>query len=275
MDTSSALQKSGFSAQVKRGGRLGSPGRCPQARVAAGQARAEQAPLGSSAGPQACLWLSPFVLSCALYFLLSIPTSEPSCLAALVKCLPVLSLVLFLRAQPSGQGSGAPKQAALLCSAVGDACLIWHESAFLCGVAQPGAHQAPVSSGVGAFAMAHLLYLWDFGLTPLRLRLLLPVGLASAPYLVLLLLRLPPGMVLPLAGYGLLLAAMLWRGLARGGGAAWGALLFSLSDSILAWSTFVGPLPLDHLLVMGTYYAAQALLALSAAQGRSARPKAS
>ncbi|XP_004694150.1 PREDICTED: lysoplasmalogenase [Condylura cristata] len=207
---------------------------------------------------QACRWLSPFGLACALYFLLWIPESQPSCLGALVKCLPVLSLALFLRAQPPGPRSSRLPQGALLCSAVGDACLIWPD-AFL--------------YGVGAFAAAHLLYLCHLGFTPRRPHLLLPIGLVAAPYFGLLLLQLTPDMVLPLAGYALLLATLLWRGLARGGLAGCGALLFTFSDCVLAWSTFAWPLPHARLLVMSTYYAAQAVLALSAAHG--ARPKAS
>ncbi|XP_037374112.1 lysoplasmalogenase [Talpa occidentalis] len=200
----------------------------------------------------ACKWLSLFVVSCAIYFLLWIPESQPSCFSAVVKCLPVLSLVLFLRSLPSSLGSTSLLQGALLCSAVGDACLIWPD-AFL--------------YGVGAFAVAHLFYIWNFGFTPLKLCLLLPIALVTVLYFSLLLLQLSPDMVLPLAGYGLILATLLWRGLALGGIAGWGALLFTFSDCVLAWSTFVRPLPHSRLVVMSTYYAAQALLALTATQG--------
>lgn len=120
--------------------------------------------------------------------------------------------------------------------------------------------------GMAAFAVAHLLYLWAFGLTPLKPGLLLPILLASIPYYGLLLWHLPPDMVLPLTAYSLVLAVMLWRGLARGGSTCWGALLFTLSDAVLAWNLFVHPLPHAHLVVMATYYAAQVLIALSAFQ---------
>ncbi|XP_029780605.1 lysoplasmalogenase isoform X1 [Suricata suricatta] len=196
-----------------------------------------------------CRGLIPFLLSCAVYFLLWIPEDQPSWLSALVKCLPVLCLVVFLQAAGPGWGYRALLQAALLCSALGDACLIWPE-AFLYGVA--------------AFTAAHLLYLWAFGLTPPRPGLLLPIALASLLQHGLLLPHLPPGMALPLVTYSLVLAAMLWRGLARGGGARWGALLFALSDSVLAWDAFAQPLPHARLVVMTTYYAAQLLIALSA-----------
>lgn len=135
-------------------------------------------------------------------------------------------------------------------------------------------HGRPLcATGLGAFAVAHLLYIWTLGFTPLRLRLLLPIALFSVPYAILLLRSLPADMVLPVVVYALVLACTLWRGLARGGAAGWGTLLFTVSDSVLAWSTFVGPLPHSRLVIMTTYYAAQLLLALSGVRG--ARPKAS
>lgn len=79
-----------------------------------------------------CRGLSPFLLTCAVYFLLWIPQDQPSWISALVKCLPVLCLVAFLQAARSARGYRALLQAALLCSAAGDACLLWPE-AFLCG----------------------------------------------------------------------------------------------------------------------------------------------
>lgn len=117
-----------------------------------------------------------------------------------------------------------------------------------------------------AFTSAHLLYIWAFGLTPLQPGLLLPVVLTSLPFSGLLLLHLSPDMVLPLTAYILVLATMLWRGLARGGSACWGALLFTISDTVLACNTFIHPLPHSRLVVMTTYYAAQFLISLSAFQ---------
>ncbi|XP_057567104.1 lysoplasmalogenase [Hippopotamus amphibius kiboko] len=196
-------------------------------------------------------WLIPFFLTCAIYFLFWSPENQPSWVGALIKCLPILHLAVFLRTVHPGGSYSLLLQGALLCSAVGDCCLVWPE-AFLYGMA--------------AFAMAHLLYIWAFGLTPLKPGLLLPVLLVSIPYHGFLLWHLPPDMVLPLTAYSLVLAAMLWRGLARGGSAGWGALLFTLSDAVLAWNTFAYPLPHAHLVIMTTYYAAQVLIGLSAFQ---------
>jgi uncharacterized membrane protein YhhN len=45
--------------------------------------------------------------------------------------------------------------------------------------------------------------------------------------------------------------------------AAIGAVLFMVSDSLLAWDRFAGGVPARALLVLGTYYAAQWCIARS------------
>ncbi|EPQ05944.1 Lysoplasmalogenase [Myotis brandtii] len=122
-------------------------------------------------------------------------------MGALVKCLPVLCLVGLLRASPgsgSGGGYSLRLQVALLFSALRDVFLIWPEN-FLYGIL--------------ACAMAQLLYVWAFGLRPLRPGLLLPIILASLPFSGLLLLHLSSSLVLPLSAYVLALSTVLWRGL--------------------------------------------------------------
>ncbi|KAM7057813.1 lysoplasmalogenase TMEM86B [Molossus nigricans] len=199
--------------------------------------------------------LSPFFLSCAAYFLLWIPEDPPSWVGALVKGLPVLCLLGLLRVCPGGAHSSV-LQGALVFSALGDVFLIWPQ-AFL--------------RGVLAFTVAQLLYVWAFGFRPLQPGLLLPIALASLPFYGLLLLHLSPDLVLPLTAYALALSTMLWRGLARGGSAGWGALLFAISDTLLSWDAFIQPLAHARLLVMATYYAAQFLITLSSFQ--SPKPK--
>lgn len=71
--------------------------------------------------------LSPFFLTCAIYFLLWIPEDPPSWVGALVKCLPLLCLAGFLRACSGGYYSSL-LQVALLFSACGDVFLIWPEA---------------------------------------------------------------------------------------------------------------------------------------------------
>uniref|UniRef100_A0A8C6FSL7 Lysoplasmalogenase TMEM86B n=1 Tax=Moschus moschiferus TaxID=68415 RepID=A0A8C6FSL7_MOSMO len=201
--------------------------------------------------PRVGLGLLPFFLACAVYLLVQNYADQPSWVSALLKSLPILYLVGFLEtARPDG-GYRSLLQGALLCSAVGDACLVWPEA---------------LLHGMAAFGLAHLFYLQAFGLTPLKPGLLLPVFLVLIPYFRLLLPHVPPHVVWPLLAYSIVLVTMLWRGLTRGGSARWGALLFLLSDSVLAWNTFTHRVPHGHLLVMTTYYSAQMFITLSAFQ---------
>ena len=89
---------------------------------------AEQFPLLKH--PQVRRWLVPFILACFLYFLLWIPVDQPSWVSALIKCQPILCLVVFLWAVAPGGSYTWLLQGALVCSAVGDACLIWPEAFF-------------------------------------------------------------------------------------------------------------------------------------------------
>ncbi|KAM4825470.1 lysoplasmalogenase TMEM86B [Thomomys bottae] len=211
-------------------------------------ARKKRVPLKLSMA-QVGLWLSPFLGACAVYFLVWIPESHPSWVGALVKCLPILCLVVFLGAVAVDGAYTRLLQGALACSAVGDACLIWPK-AFVFGML--------------AFGAAHVLYLCALGLRPPRLGLLPWLLLVFLLFYSCLQPYLEPPMALPVAAYGLVLTAMLWRGLVQGGCAAWGALFFTFSDGVLAWDSFAQPLPHARLVVMSTYYTAQALLALSA-----------
>lgn len=86
---------------------------------------------------QARRWLSPFIVTCSIYFLLWIPEDQTTWVSALVKSLPVLSLVLYLWALSSGGSYTWLLQGALMFSAVGNACLIWPET-FLHGERGPG-----------------------------------------------------------------------------------------------------------------------------------------
>lgn len=166
-----------------------------------------------------------------------------------MKCLPILCLVVFLWAVTPGGSYPWLLQGGLVCSAVGDACLIW-PGAFLYGMA--------------AFFATHVLYVWAFGLSPLRPGVLASVIPCALVYGSFLLPHLESGMVLPVSAYGLILFSMLWRSLARGGSAAWGGTLFTISDSVLAWNAFIQPLGFARQVTMTTYYAAQLCLALSA-----------
>jgi uncharacterized membrane protein YhhN len=118
-------------------------------------------------------------------------------------------------------------------------------------------------AGMGAFALAHVAYLAGF----LR-RSREPGLLGLIPFVAwgaLLMGRLWPqlgALRLPVAVYAALLLAMMWRALvaSRAVGrwdAAAGALLFGLSDSLIALDRFGPPFPGARWLVMATYWAGQ------------------
>ncbi|KEO83644.1 lysoplasmalogenase [Tumebacillus flagellatus] len=72
------------------------------------------------------------------------------------------------------------------------------------------------------------------------------------------------GLLVAVACYILVILGMVWR--AATSGDAWiftGAVLFMISDSVLAWNRFVKGSRVFEVLVMVTYYAAQVLLAWS------------
>ena len=110
---------------------------------------------------------------------------------------------------------------------------------------------------------------WDVGWT-ISPWLLLPWA-AYAIVLLGILLPHTGSLQVPVAVYGIAITAMAWRALER-----WvlagedkallallGATLFVLSDSAWAIHRFVRPFRAVHVVVLGTYYAAQWLIALS------------
>ena len=151
--------------------------------------------------------------------------------------------------------------AGLLCSLAGD---LWLLSA-----------QGFVP-GLASFLVAHLLYIaafapagrWDGR----AWALLVPFALGSLG----MLRYLWPGLGrerLPVAVYVSVIAVMAWRAAVRAAAATTpaasarlalaGALLFMLSDGLLATERFARPFRSAEASVMATYYAAQVLIALS------------
>lgn len=150
--------------------------------------------------------------------------------------------------------------AGLLLSAVGDL------------VMELGSAPAFFLGGMAAFAAAHLAYVVGF---TRRAREWRPAALVL--FLVwgaLLLPRLWPGLGglrLPVAVYAALLLAMMWRAAAAALATGrrdtlLGAVLFGISDSLIALDRFDAPVPGARWLIMAAYWAGQYLIA------RSARP---
>jgi alkenylglycerophosphocholine/alkenylglycerophosphoethanolamine hydrolase len=123
--------------------------------------------------------------------------------------------------------------------------------------------------GLGAFMLAHLAYLVLF-LRPLRERRIPWLAATYALWWVVLVLYLAPhigALLLPVAAYGFVLAASSAAALGTSRFSAVGALLFLLSDTILAFKLFVPGAdfyPVDAI-IMTLYITGQGLIAYGVA----------
>lgn len=141
--------------------------------------------------------------------------------------------------------------------------------------------------GLASFLLAHLCYIALFRLgVPWfgrRAALAGTLALGVGMYALLWLGGLPATLRLPVAVYVVviaLMAAQAWGRHAALGGrpALWvalGACCFMLSDSLLAINRFVQPLPFAQAWVLGSYYAAQALIVGGVLRGLPARARPS
>lgn len=127
--------------------------------------------------------------------------------------------------------------------------------------------------GLVAFLVAHLLYIRAFTLDELRVTwwIVLPLAAYAVVLLRILLPHVERRLKAPVVVYALVLLAMAWAAAERcaagwhgGGLAAAGAALFVASDSALAINRFARQFRGADVAVLGTYYAAQTLIALSA-----------
>lgn len=150
----------------------------------------------------------------------------------------------------------------LACSLAGDIFLMLPQDRFIAGLI--------------SFLMAHLAYLAAFVLAadrPWSGTSVLPlIPLLGYGFAVLVILRphLGPLMV-PVLAYMIVILLMAWRAIEYARqyptpgplAAALGALFFVVSDSILAINRFARPFRAAQALVLGTYFVAQWLIALS------------
>jgi uncharacterized membrane protein YhhN len=149
--------------------------------------------------------------------------------------------------------------AALCCSLAGDVFLMLPSDQFV--------------PGLVSFLVAHIFYIAAFRSRPSGS---LPawVGFACVAYGCLMLWFLFPylgDMKLPVSVYLVVVLLMAWRALSRWATnrnprtvlAAFGAMLFVASDSMIAINRFYGRFCLADLLILATYFVAQWLIALS------------
>ncbi|KAG7249201.1 hypothetical protein CRUP_022873 [Coryphaenoides rupestris] len=201
-----------------------------------------------------------------VYFVLWLPPSSPSWFSALIKCLPIFCLWVFLLAHGFSflrDHSNARKiLAGLIFSSLGDAFLIWQEQGYF-------------SHGLLMFAITHILYSSAFGMRPMRPAAGLVIWRASR--------RSPTRCSTPT-----------WRGpsptwwpstspdrlhgLARHRRRAAGGRPVDVDAAVgvpgrRALHGFCFPVPHSRAIIMATYYAAQMLIALSAVECQDAAAK--
>uniref|UniRef100_A0A8C0IN17 lysoplasmalogenase n=1 Tax=Chelonoidis abingdonii TaxID=106734 RepID=A0A8C0IN17_CHEAB len=197
-------------------------------------------------------------LSTCVYFVLWLPTSSPSWFSALIKCLPIFCLWVFLLAHGINflvaHQSASRILAGLIFSAVGDAFLIWQEQGYFV-------------HGLLMFAITHILYSSAFGMKPLDLKAGFVMTLVSSFCYTFLYYYLSGPFTYLVAVYIALIGFMGWRAIA-GLSACIGAVLFMVSDLTIAVNKFCFPVPYSRAIIMATYYAAQMLIALSAVESR-------
>lgn len=151
----------------------------------------------------------------------------------------------------------------LLFSLIGDILLIFPEKYFL--------------RGLISFCMAHLFYIVAFSSgRPMTVTLWIPLLLLVYGSVIFLILR--PNlnkMALPVGLYIIVIMAMAWQAWERWlwfqNGmalcAAVGAVLFLISDSLLAFDRFKRSFKIAEALILSTYFAAQWLIVLSIQSG--------
>jgi len=180
----------------------------------------------------------------------------------------MLALLAWLYSTTELRGQSAWFALGLVFSLLGDVFLMLPREQFIAGLV--------------AFLLAHLAYLIGFNPTfpPINLASLILAVLVGATvtrvYRLIVAGLLTSGqghLKIPVLVYSAVISLMLLSALYTlvrpewSEGAAWlassGAMLFFLSDTILAWNKFVHPLSNGRLLTMITYHLGQALIVVS------------
>lgn len=232
------------------------------------QYRLDRTEVVKSIGPK----LVPFLKAVCVYFVAWLPESEkPTVFAAILKILPILCLCGFVGLQ----GISLEKEhnysrhilLGLIFSGIGDVCLVWKNMYFI--------------HGMIAFGIAHILYIRAFGFQPFQPRNLPLLLFCFFPGLFVYYICYPGlqgKLVIAVLIYGIVITGMLWRaitcvqnqieenGLCRWTrmSACFGAVMFYISDNIIALNKFCFPIPWSRALIMTTYYAGQMGIAVSA-----------
>jgi uncharacterized membrane protein YhhN len=182
-------------------------------------------------------------------------------IAGVVKAIPVLLLAEVVARGAADPALGRRIAVGLVLSALGDVSLVFR-GGFL--------------AGLSAFFVAHCCYIAAFapgavvnGASAFAGTALAAMALGMLVYLWPHVARLRPPVVVYVGALSLMAWCAIARATALGAGAAEhagavGALVFLVSDGVLAVDRFARPFAAAHAVVMTTYYTAQVLIARSA-----------
>lgn len=215
----------------------------------------------SHVGPR----ILPFIKAVVIYFVAWIPDEYPSIFAALIKCLPIMCLIVFVGFQGLSLEEANDYQRrifiGLLFSCLGDALLIWADKHFV--------------TAMIAFGIAHVSYIRAFGFSHIRWPKAVPFYTAL-PFVLYWFYPGLEGILIPgVFIYVTIIVSMGWRAFASVDIMeniwTWnklcgviGATSFIISDFIIGINKFVTPVPFSRVLIMVFYYAAQLFFAISA-----------
>jgi len=215
-----------------------------------------------SVGPK----LVPFFKTAAIYFVLYGQEARLATVTyCLFKCLPVISLILFVLLHGMNFSDAYAYSRRILIglifSCIGDAFLVWKNYGYFL-------------HGVGMFAIAQMCYASAFGMRPFNVYAGSVCGIVMAMVYNFLWPGLHGVMTVIVFAYLFLILFMAWRAIARVQlfddlwtwtklCSCFGSILFLVSDLIIATEKFVFSVPYGHTLIMLTYYAAQLGISLS------------
>ncbi|XP_012523541.1 lysoplasmalogenase-like protein TMEM86A [Monomorium pharaonis] len=210
--------------------------------------------------------LVPFFKSVCVYFVL-LP-EQPSLLTACFKCLPIISLIIFVLFNGISLSKYAFSRTiltGLVFSCIGDALLVWPNC---------------FTAGMCMFAVAQIMYILAFGFKPLNLTLGALLYMSCAIVIYILMAGLDGVLVIGVPIYTILVTTMAWRAIARVQffEELWtwtklcsciGGICFLISDTLLGFHNFHNPLPYAQVSIMLTYYAAQLGITLSTVDSKN------
>lgn len=205
------------------------------------------------------LKMLPFFKAVCVYFVLDAHNQQGEYWSTLLKCAPIVALIIFILLQRMDKTKRLPYTnnvlAALITSCLGDALL--DHNCFMYGMC--------------AFAVSQVCYIFAFGFRPLKLRVGIPLYMIGIAFLSLIWSNLDSVFSIGVPVYAFCLINMCWRSIAL----LWrstnilriicavSSVLFVMSDAMIALNKFYTPINNISVWIMITYYAAQFGFSLS------------